>query len=291
MSPQRAGLLHGLLACVIWGGVPAYWKLLGGIDPLELNAHRALWGLLAFAVIAIVAKRGRELRTALRSPRAVGMMAISALLIAINWCVFVIAAMNGYVLEVSLGYFISPLVSIALGTLLLRERLRGLQWIAISLAIFGVATMTWHAGRAPWLALILGFSWGFYSLVRKTARVEVLVGSTIETLLMAPIALGYLAIVGGGDAMRADPGTMALVIGTGVVTAIPLVLFTSAARRLPLTTVGFLGFIAPSGHFLLAVLAYSEPLANERLLAFVWIWAGLGVFAIDLVRSHAMVRT
>lgn len=290
MSPRRVGLVQGIVAYALWGIVPAFWKLLAGIDATELIAHRALWGLVAFVVIAIAAGQWSALRGAMRDRRLVGVMLISGALLAVNWGVFVAATLHGYLLEASLGYFINPLVSIALGTLVLRERLRPLQWIAIGLATVGVATMTWHAGHVPWVALVLAGTFGLYGLVRKTARVDALVGSAIETFVMAPIAIGYLALVGGGALAGAGTSTVLLLASTGVVTAVPLVLFTSSARRLPLSTIGFLQYLAPTGQFLLAVLAYGEPLARDRLFAFAWIWTGLVVFSLDLARAGTSVR-
>jgi chloramphenicol-sensitive protein RarD len=292
MSPRRAGLLHGVLAYGLWGIVPAYWKLLAGIDAVELIAHRAVWGLLAFVAIVLAAGQWTALRTAMRDRRTIAVMALSSALLAINWGVFVAATLHGYLLEASLGYFINPLVSIALGTLVLRERLRRLQWIAIVLATIGVAVMTWRTGRVPWVSLVLALTFGLYGLVRKTARVDAIVGSAIETFVLAPIGVVYLAAIGGGVIVHASLDTALLIAACGFVTAVPLVLFTSAARRLPLSTVGFLQYLAPSGQFLLAVLAYGEPLAHARLVAFAWIWAGLVVFSIDLVRAgRSVVRS
>jgi len=277
--------LQGVLAYGLWGLVAAYWKLLAHVSPLELIAHRAVWGLFAFVAITFAFGQGPALRLALRDVRLVGVMFVSATLLALNWGIFVWATLNGHLLDASLGYFINPLVSVALGTIVLGERLRRLQWLAIAIATTGVALLAWRVGHVPWIALTLALSFGLYGLVRKTARVEALVGSTIETILMAPIAAVYLATLGGGAIAHTDPGTMALLFSTGVVTAVPLVLFTSAARALPLSTVGFLQYLTPTGQFLLAVLAYGEPLAHDRLIAFVWIWAGLIVFSIDLVSA------
>jgi chloramphenicol-sensitive protein RarD len=282
---SRVGLLHGVLAYGLWGVVAAYWKLLAGIDPIELTAHRALWGLVTLTAIAVAAGQWPAMRAALRDLRVIGWMAVSGGLLAVNWTVFVWATTTGHLLDASLGYFINPLASIALGTLVLRERLRRLQWLAIALAAVGVALLTWQAGRLPWAALVLAGSFSIYGLVRKTARVEALAGSAIETVLMAPVAAIVLATLGGGVMASADATTVALFAGTGAITAVPLVLFTSAARRLPLSTVGFLQYLAPTGQFLLAVLAFGEPLAHGRLLAFVWIWAGLAMFSLDLVRQ------
>jgi len=270
--------------------VPAYWKPLAGVDAVGLIAHRALWGLLTFVAIVVLAGQWSTLRASARDKRIVGVMAVSSALLAINWAVFIAATLHGYLLEASLGYFINPLFSIALGTLVLRERLRRLQWIAITLAGVGVALMTWRTGRVPWVALVLASTFGLYGLVRKTARVEAMVGSAIETFLMVPVALVYLAVLGGGTIVHTDLPTTLLIASTGVVTAVPLVLFASAARKLPLSTVGFLQYLAPTGQFLLAVLAFGEPLAHGRLFAFGWIWAGLVVFSIDLVRAGRRSR-
>ena len=277
------GLAHGALAYALWGVVPVYWKLLAHVGPAELIAHRALWGLLAFVTIVVGAAQWGVLARSLRDVRLVGIMALSGSLLAVNWGVFVWATLSGHLLDASLGYFINPLLSVALGTIVLRERLRALQWLAIALAAAGVGLLTWRAGRVPWVALLLAATFALYGLVRKTARVDALVGSAMETLLMAPVAAVYLLALGGGAAVRGDGYTLGLLAGTGVVTAVPLVLFTSAARRLPLSTVGFLQYLAPTGQFCLAVLAFHEPLAHDRLVAFGCIWIGLAVFSVDLV--------
>lgn len=285
VSERRLGLLHGVLAYALWGIVAAYWKLLAHVDPVELLAHRALWALGAFGLLAAFARRLGAVRAALTDPRTLGTMAASATLLAINWGTFVWATVRGHLLDASLGYFINPLISVALGTLLLRERLGRLQWIAIGLAAAGVGLLTWRAGKLPWIALVLAGSFGLYGLVRKTARVDALVGSTIETIVIAPVAAVYLTLVPG--TADADVPTYLLLAGTGVVTAVPLVMFASAARRLPLSTVGFLQYLAPTGQFLLAALAYGEPVPLDRLAAFVVIWTGLVVFSLDLWRRRA----
>jgi chloramphenicol-sensitive protein RarD len=285
VSPTRKGLVHGVIAYGLWGFVAAYWKLLAHVDPVELIAHRAVWGLGAFLILTAAAGQLPELRAALRSPRTLGVMAVSATLLAINWAVFVWATISGHLLDASLGYFINPLISVALGTLVLRERLRPLQWIAIALAAGGVALLTWRGGQVPWIALLLATTWGAYGLVRKLTKVEALVGSTVETVILVPIAIVYLAVLGGGELTAGDAATIALLAGTGVVTAVPLIFFTSAARLLPLSTVGFLQYLAPTGQFLLAVLAFGEPLAHDKLAAFALIWIGLVAFSFDLWRS------
>lgn len=281
----RTGLLHGVAAYGLWGIVPAYWKLLATVNPVELIAHRALWGLGAFAVLVLAAGQGTALRAALRDRRTLGVMTLSATLLAVNWSVFIWATINGHLLDASLGYFINPLISVALGTIVLREKLRRLQWLAIAFAIGGVGVMTWRAGQVPWIALVLASTFGAYGLVRKMAKVEALVGSTIETIVMVPVALVYLGAIGGGALVHGGAVTVVLLVGTGVITAVPLILFTSAARLLPLSTVGFLQYLAPTGQFFLAVLAFGEPLAHDKLAAFALIWIGLGVFSADLWRA------
>jgi chloramphenicol-sensitive protein RarD len=287
----RRGLIYGIAAYALWGIAPLYWKLLATISPVEILAHRALWGLVAFLAIAAVAGKLGAVRAALADRRTVARMAMSSLLLAVNWGFFVGAIATGHLLDASLGYFINPLVSVALGTLVLGERLRRLQWLAIGLAATGVAVLAIEGGRVPWIALVLASTFALYGLVRKTAPVESLVGSTIETAIMAPVAAVYLAVRGGGSLGHVDASTTALLFATGAVTAVPLLLFTSAARRLPLSTVGFLQYLAPTGQFLLAVLAFGEPLAHVRLAAFSLIWIALAVFSADLYRITRDLRS
>lgn len=275
-----------MVAYALWGLVAAYWKLLADVSPIELIAHRAIWGLVVFVAIAVAFGQGPGLRAALGDLRLLGVMTLTAALLAANWGLFVWATVSGHLLDASLGYFINPLVSIALGTLVLGERLRRLQWFAIGLAAIGVAMLTWRVGALPWISLVLAFTFGIYGLLRKVARIDALVGSAVETIVMAPAAIAYLVAVGGGTASSASPGTWLLLMGTGAITAVPLVLFTSSARQLPLTVVGFLQYLAPTGQFLLATIAYGEPLA-DRLFAFAWIWAGLAVFSLDLARQSS----
>jgi chloramphenicol-sensitive protein RarD len=282
---SQRGVLQGVLAYALWGIVPLYWKALDGVPAAELIAHRVLWGVGAFAIFVVAAGQTQSLLAALRQAKLVAIMGLSGSVLAVNWGVFVWATTSGHLLDASLGYFINPLVSIALGMLVLRERLRPLQWIAIALAATGVAVLAWRGGHVPWTALVLAFSFGVYGLIRKIAKVDALVGSAIETILLAPVAVVYLGVLGSHAAFgHVDMATNLLLIGTGVVTAVPLVLFTSAARELPLTTVGFLQYLAPTGQFLVAKLVFHERLANAQLGAFALIWVGLAVFSVDLWR-------
>jgi chloramphenicol-sensitive protein RarD len=281
-------MAHGIAAYGLWGLAPAFWKLLGGISPVEIIAHRVLWGVLAFVAIASAAGVMPAVRAASRDRRTVAMMAISGVLIVINWSMFVWAVATDHILDASLGYFMIPLLSVAIGTLVLRERLRRLQWIAIAFAVIGVAILTWRAGHVPWISLVVAFSFGIYGLVRKLARIESLAGSTLETVLMTPFAVGCLAVLalrGDGQLGHASATTQLLLVSTGAITAAPLLLFNSAARRLPLSTLGFLQYLGPTLQFLLAILVYGEAFAHVQLIAFCFIWAGLAVFSVDLVRQ------
>ena len=286
VTESRRGLVYGFIAYGLWGAAPLFWKLLAAVSPIEVLAHRVVWGVLAFAVIVWLAGAAPSVRAALADRKTVAVMALSGTLLIINWGTFVYAVSTGQILDASLGYFINPLLSVALGTILLREQLRRLQWIAIGLAIAGVVILTWRAGRLPWISVVLALSFGGYGLVRKIARVESLAGSTIETALLAPIAaavLIVLAVRGGGGLGHASVTTQLLLLSTGAVTAVPLLLFTSAARRLPLSTIGFLQYLAPIGQLILAVVVYGESFAHEQLIAFGLIWLALAAFSIDLV--------
>jgi chloramphenicol-sensitive protein RarD len=293
VSESRRGLAHGIAAYGLWGLAPAFWKLLGNISPVEILAHRVVWGVIAFAAIVRVAGAAPAVRAGLGDRRTLAMMAVSGVLLVINWGLFVWAVANDRILDASLGYFMIPLLSVALGTLVLRERMRRPQWVAVGCAVIGVAILTWRAGHVPWVSLAVALSFGIYGLVRKLARIESLAGSTVETLLLFPIAVGYLVLLalgGGGQLGHATSGTQWLLVSTGIITAAPLLLFNSAARRLPLSTLGFLQYLGPSCQFVLAVFVYDEPVAHERLLAFVFIWIGLAVFSVDLVRASRPKR-
>ena len=292
MSEARRGLAYGFAAYVLWGIVPVYWQLLAEVSPVEILGHRGVWGAASLVVIAWGAGAAPAVRAALADRRTMAMMGLSGTLLVINWGTFIGAVATDRLLDASLGYFIIPLVSVGLGTLVLREQLRRLQWLAIGLATAGVAILTWRAGRVPWIAVVVAVSFGGYGLVRKLARVESLAGSTLETALLAPLAVGYLVVLavrGGGHLGHASAGTQLLLLSTGVVTAGPLFLFTSAARRLPLSTLGFLQYLGPTLQFVLAVVVYGEPFAGDQLIAFGFIWLGLAAFSVDRVHQAQMI--
>ena len=288
-AQKRAGFLAGLIAYGIWGVLPIYIKALAGVHVIELIAHRVLWSLLLMALLLLMMRKQTELRTAFASPRMLGWLLLSSLLIGLNWSVYAVAILDNRVLDASLGYFINPLISVALGVLVLREQLRRWQWLAVLCAAAGVAVQAWLGGTLPWLALFLALSFALYALVRKQLLVDPVVGLMVETLLLAPFALGYLWLQ---DAPVWSHGaeTNALLILSGVVTGVPFVCFAYAARRLPLSSLGLMQYIAPSIVFMLAVFAYGEPVNWGRMLAFVLIWVGLAIFVIDGLRLSRAER-
>jgi chloramphenicol-sensitive protein RarD len=285
---DRRGLTLGIAAYGLWGLAPLYWGLLRSVDPVEVLAHRIVWGMLAFAVIAALFGAMPGVRRALRERTSLGVLLLTGSLLACNWGVFIWSVVHGRLLESSLGYFINPLVNVLLGTLVLRERLRPGQWFAIALAALGVTMVAARAHGFPWIAIFLACSFGTYGLLRKTARVDALVGSTLETLFLTPLGVAYLLYLhthGGTAFSRGDLGLSLLVLATGVVTAVPLVWFTASARLLPLAVLGLLQYLSPTGHFLTAVFVFGEPFTRSDLLAFGCIWSGLLVFSFDLWRS------
>jgi chloramphenicol-sensitive protein RarD len=278
-------VLYGLAAFGFWGLVPIYFKAVAHVPPLEILAHRVVWSVFLTAALLSLGGGWRGLQAAAASPRLLGILLMSATLVSCNWFVFIYAVATDQVLEASLGYFINPLVNVLLGMVFLRERLRPWQVVAVLLAAAGTIVLTVSYGRLPWIALVLAFSFGVYGLVRKTVRVESLNGLFVETTLLSPVALGYLlflGIQGHGRFLAGDVRTSVLLALAGVVTALPLVWFTSGARRLTYTTVGLLQYLAPTLQFLLAVVVYGEPFTAVHLLTFTLIWAGLAIFMLDV---------
>jgi chloramphenicol-sensitive protein RarD len=277
-------MLLAVAAYGLWGFAPVYWKLLRMAPASELLAQRVLWSLVVGALLIAITGRWRELAGVLRSRRQLLPILASSLLIGVNWLIFIEAVNSGRVLATSLGYFLNPLVSVLLGVVFLGERLTRGQLVAVAVGSAGVTVWAVALGEAPWIALSLAASFGLYGLVRKLASVAPLVGFTLETLLLAPPALAYLAALSAQNAMTLPStslGVKALVAGSGVITAAPLLCFTSAARRLPLSTLGFLQYLAPSITFLLAVGLYGEPFGVSQAIAFTCVWAGLALFSFS----------
>jgi len=284
---KAGGLLYGVAAYGLWGVMPLYFKAVEKVPAWQLLAHRVLWCLLLLAVVLTVLRRWPRFLLCVRTRRTFGLLGLSAMLVAANWYFYIYGVSIGRTVETSLGYFINPLFSVLLGLVFFRERLRHWQWVAIALAAIGVAYSIFAFGGFPWIALILAASFATYGLVRKVTVVDALVGLTIETLVLVPAALLYLAWVQvrGEGVFGRDGLTDGLILASGVVTAVPLLCFTQAARRLPLSTLGFLQYIAPSMQLALAVWRLNEPFERRHAICFGFIWAGLLIFTIDSLRA------
>ncbi|GIZ12644.1 EamA family transporter RarD [Pseudomonas sp. NCCP-436] len=286
-NPQR-GYILGLSAYVIWGLFPLYFKAIQSVPALEIIVHRILWSALFGAALLLVWKHPgwwRELRT---HPRRLLVLAGSGALIASNWLVYVWAVNNDRMLEASLGYYINPLVNVLLGLLLLGERLRRLQWLAVALAAVGVMQQVWQVGSLPWVSLVLALTFAFYGLIRKQAPVAALPGLVVETWLLLPAALIWLLLHPAASSTQLSfwgTSEALWLIAAGPVTLIPLVCFNAAARHLPYTTLGFLQYIAPTLVLLQAIFLFDEHFDHTTLVSFCFIWAGLAVYSLDIWRS------
>jgi chloramphenicol-sensitive protein RarD len=287
---RRLGLLYGLAAYGAWGVFPIYLKAVKTVPVLEVLCHRIVWALAVLVIVTAVRGEGRAVLATLRQPRALVVLSGSTLLIATNWLVYIFSVSHSRLLESSLGYYINPLLSVLLGIVLLGERLAPLMKAAVAAAAAGVLWLAIHLGQLPWISLTLAFSFGFYGLMRKIAPVGALIGLTVETLLLFPFASAYLWWTvrdGHSSFLFGGPGMKALLLLAGPVTAIPLLCFAAAARRLPLSTIGFLQYVSPTLQFLLAVAVYAEPFDRGRAGAFACIWVAVALFAFDSVRRHA----
>src|SRR3954462_3647081 len=285
-NERRAGFLFGLGAYLLWGVLPLYFKLLAAVPPIAIVANRILWSLIFLAVLVTLWRRWDAIRAAAGSGRIVLIMALTATLIAANWLIYVWAVVAGHVLETSLGYYLNPLFNVLLGVVLLKERLSRAQIGAVLLAASGVAVLAWGAAAGLWISLALAFSFGLYGFVRKIAPVEALEGLWVETALLAPPSFFYLLWTHQGVSGLAAYGTtttLLLLLG-GAVTAVPLLLFNAAAKRLPYSTLGFLQYVAPSLQFLLAVTAFGEKFTFAHALCFGAIWTALAIYAIEGLR-------
>lgn len=290
-NAARGGLLLGLGAYTMWGVLPLYFRLLAAVPAIEVLAHRVIWSLVLLIVVVTAMRRWQTIRAA-ASGRTIAMLAASATLIAINWLIYIWAVNNGHTLAGSLGYFINPLLNVGLGVIVLGERLRKWQGVAIAIASAGVAAMAFVALDTLWISLSLAVSFGLYGLVRKVVAIDSLGGLLIETLLLAPVSLGYvlyLESAGSGAAGQAMSTDVLLVL-LGVLTALPLLMFAAAARRLPYSTLALLQYVAPSLQFVVAVAIFGEPLRPLHLLVFALIWAGCAIFAWDSVRGARAAR-
>ena len=295
-TQTRLGLIYGSAAYIAWGLLPIYFKSLGGVGAGEIVAQRVLWSVIFIALLIALRRSFPALRAALANRRAVGLLAVSATLIAVNWLVYIWAVLQGHVLAASLGYFLNPLVNVALGMLFLRERLGRVQGAAVVLAGLGVVILATQATDGLWISLVLAVSFSLYGLVRKIVPVESLEGLAIETVILAPFALGWLVWIGqqGTLAFGRDLPFSLLLAAAGVFTAVPLLLFAAAARRMPYVELGLLQYLAPTLQFLLAVLVYGETMTMAHMICFGFIWTGLALYAggnvAELRRARALER-
>lgn len=282
--PVRTGVIQAALAYACWGLFPLYFKALETVPPAEMLAHRVAWSLVFLAAVLAAIRRWGWLAPALRDRRVLRSFAASATLIAVNWFVYIWAVGHGRVVEASLGYFINPLVNVLVGALVLHERLRRAQWGAVGLACLGVAWIGWAAGALPWIALLLAGSFSCYGLLRKTAPLGALEGLAIESLLIAPFAVGllvWLALQDRSAFVQAAAGTQWLIAAAGPLTAIPLLLFAAGARRIPFSLLGLLQYIGPTLQLAVGVLLFGEPFGPTRAAGFALIWLALALYSTE----------
>ena len=283
-----SGIAFAVAAYGFWGFNPIYFKAVAEVPTLEVVAHRTLWTVLLLALLLTLSRRWPAVAEAIKDRRTLLLLGFSTLVISANWLIYIWAIYVERVLETSLGYYINPLVSVLLGVVVLGERLAPLQALAVALAVVGVLNLAIGAGGLPWVAISLALTFGLYGLIRKTARVGAAEGLLVETSLILPFALGYLiylAAVGAGSFAVVDLETDLLLIASGPVTMLPLVWFAAAARRLPLSLVGFFQYIAPTGHFLLAVFVFGEPFTRTHLITFLLIWTAVALFVWETLRA------
>ncbi|GAA4725469.1 EamA family transporter RarD [Isoptericola chiayiensis] len=294
-APDRWGLPLGLGAFLLWGAMPLFFPLLEPAGALEIIAHRIVWSLV-FCLVLLAATRSLEAFVAvLRNPRALGLFAIASALIIVNWTTYVYAVLTGHVLDAALGYFINPLLTVLLGIVVLRERLRPAQWVALGLGAAAVVVISTGVGGLPWISLVLAGAFGLYSLVKNRVGrgVDALPGLAAETAVATPFALaflGWLAVTGAGTFSIQGTGHALLLMACGVVTGLPLLLFSAAARRLPLSVVGMLQYLTPVLQFLLGLLVFDEHMPTTRWVGFALVWVALVVLTVDATRASRAAR-
>lgn len=289
MSRSNRGLWFGVGAYASWGVFPLYWKLLSGVPVFQVISHRIVWSSVLLGLYVTASGQAPALRASLTNPAVWRSYATAACLIAVNWFAFVWAVNAGFIVETSLGYFINPLLSVLLGVVVLGERLRPGQWLAVALAASGVLYLTLAFGQVPWISLLLATSFAFYGLVKKRAPLGSVHGLTLETGLLALPAAGFLAWSehAGTGALGHSPGLVTgLLLGAGIVTTVPLLMFATAAQRIPMLWIGLLQYIAPTLQLAIGVLVFGEPFSASRLAGFSLVWAALAVFAVEGIHAH-----
>ncbi|WP_353650460.1 EamA family transporter RarD [Nakamurella sp. A5-74] len=283
-AEARIGLLAGLAAYASWGFFPLYFRLVRSAGAFEILAHRVLWSCLTVALMVTVVRKWPGVRTLFTTARSLRTLALAAVLVSINWVVYIWAVNNDHVLEASLGYFINPLVTVLLGVVVLKERLRPLQWAAVGTAAVAVLVIAVGAGTPPWIALALAFSFGSYGLVKKHANAGALESLAVETTVLTPLALGFLVVLTvSGQSTFTSQGTghLLLLISTGLATSLPLIAFGAAATRLPLTVLGLLQYLTPITQFVIGAVVLHEQLSTARWVGFVLVWVALIGFTLD----------
>jgi len=288
VNPLRRGYLLGIAAYFCWGVFPIYFKMLAPSTPWEILAHRVIWSALFVGLLLTAVRGWRFLRPLARRPRTLAAIGLTAVLISINWGTYIYAVLSNHVVESSLGYFITPLVSVVLGVMVLGERMRPLQWVAIGAGTAAVVVLTIDYGRPPWIALILACSFGAYGLVKKQQGLPAAEGLFVESAALAVPGLGYLALLawqGQSTVGVSAPWHTVLLLASGVITAVPLLLFAGAANRIPLSELGILQYIAPILQLAIGVAVFHEPMPPVRLAGFALVWLGLAVFTWDAVRA------
>lgn len=286
-SPR--GLAFAIAAYLMWGGLPLYLKAISHVPALEVVSHRIIWSVPVASIILIILGRTRDIQTALKSPKLLAMGTLTAALISINWLTYVYAISTQRTLDAALGYYINPLFSVFLGFILLRERMRPLQWVAVCFAIGAVVVLAYELGSLPWISLTLTLSWGFYALFKRSLPIGPNQGFLLEVLVLSPIAIGYLMylwINGTHSFANISWSTTMLLMGSGVVTAVPLIVYANGAKLLRLSTIGMLQYIAPTFIFLTAVFIFDEPFGWEKKIAFPMIWVALAIYSASLIKTR-----
>ncbi|MBC2932705.1 EamA family transporter RarD [Nocardioides sp. zg-1228] len=289
MPDSRRGVVFGALAYTLWGTFPLYWTLLEPAGAIEILAHRIVWSVLTMLVILVLARRVGHFRALLRDRQRLLLLVCAALVISVNWGAYIWGVNNDRVVETSLGYFINPLVTVLMGVLLLGERLRRLQWIAMAIALLAVVVLTVDYGEPPWVALLLAFSFGTYGLLKKQAGAGAVESITLETLVIAPFAAAYVAwLVAAGQSTFGGHGVghALLFTTTGVITAIPLMLFGAAANRVSMVSLGLLQYLAPTLQFALGILVFREDMPASRWIGFGLVWVALAIFTVEAIKHH-----
>jgi chloramphenicol-sensitive protein RarD len=288
VGEDRRGLLLGLAAWVMWGFFPLYWPLLEPAGAVEILAHRIFWSMVLMLGVVVALRKG-ALRATFADRRTRWLLALASVLITVNWGTYIWGVNNHHVVETSLGYFINPLVSVLMGVVVLGERLRRLQWVALAIAGVAVLGLTVEYGRPPWVALVLAFSFASYGLAKKKANAGAVESLVVETLFVSPVAIGYIVflMVTGASTFGDNGGWhVVLVVGTGLITVIPLLCFGGAATRIPLSTLGLMQYLTPSVQFLLGIVVFHEPMPVMRLVGFCLIWVSLAIFTFETLRHH-----